>query len=343
MNGTGENSKIVLKKSNGRIKGYGTLAIALSAAVAGDCVNVYTGSHAVAAVLAAKSNVTINVLPGATVTFADTISLGAGITNFKVVGDGNLIFTNDAILLTGIIGTGNEISVRGNVTIGGYALMQELAGLQVTTVSIGGKNVTIDGVMGDGIAMIMFDSNGNSNLHCIVTAEKILSTPGLRLCPGGTMTVIADTINLSGTTQQPNNGTVNVIARVLNIGSAIAFDDVEANSSAFTFDVDEITMNYAGGGITWNGALTSLTFKKLVRIKNSNSAVNSHVLDGSNDASQLAFHGGAVLYTAGGAGSLAIKGSGSIVANRDILSNKGFDSITSAGGGSLVTNAGIAL
>lgn len=340
-------SRVVLLKDSGVSQGFNTIADAMAAADANDLILAYPGSHAVASALTAKSNVTIQVLPGATVTFAEEISLGAGITNFKIVGEGNVVFTGNAFEPAGVYGAGNGIFIGGDLTIGLLAVYQNGNYAQAAPVTLEARNVSITGdIVGQDSQPGVASMESGDSLIVVIVARSVLTVPVMCLAPslsGASLTLIADSIVCTASSFAHYAGSLNVRARIVNIGNNYLFSDPAANQSLISLEVDELLFNKAGQGINSNGTLVSLVFKKHVRIKQSATANDSHVIDVSDGSSGLRFLEGAVLHTNGGTGSLAIKGSGAIVANRDVLSNKGFDSITSAGGGALVTNAGIAL
>lgn len=336
---------VVLVKSTGRRFGFEDLETAYAVAEAFDRIECMNGAHAVASALAAKSNVTINLLPGATVTFAEEITIGAGITNFKIVGDGNVVFTTDAFKLTGIIGVGNEINVRGNVTIGALALHQEAELTQVTYVGLFGRNVTITGAnFGDGFFGIMLIENGTEvGLH--ISAENILAIPAMRIntALGAHYLVLkADTINCSNNNYH-TGASITVVARVLNLGDSSNFADPEANPCLYELSVDEINFN-SSSGIYINDANVTMTFNKHVRIKNSSNANPAHVIN-SGSSVLITFREGAVLYTAGGANSRAASPSGIIYAGRTVRSNKILDDTgpVTMDGADFETNAALVL
>lgn len=338
-------SRVVLLKDNGLSQGFDSLVNALAAADSNDLINLYPGAHAVASTIAAKSNVTINVLPGATVTFAEEITIAAGITNFKIVGDGNVVFTLNAFEVSGIIGSGNEVYVRGNITIGKLALYVT-DGIQTQKVLFSGRNVTVAGDnVGDAHWAIAHDAAGGLNISVELNAEDLLSVPCLTVAPasGSSLTINSDRIVCTGTDQLNYCANAVIRARSLDLGSNIGMDDPDANGSAFYFEVDEIKFTKAGGGITWNGALFTLCFRKHVRVKNESTAANSKVFDGTSDPSSLSFYEGAVLFVESSGSTFGIKGDGAIRANRNVCSNKGFDTITAIGSGDLIVDADVLL
>jgi hypothetical protein len=322
-------SRVVLLKDSGISQGFNTIADAMAAADANDLINVYPGAHSVASVLTAKSNVTIFTLPGASITFANHISLGTGITNFKIVGEGNISFTLNAFYSAGVHGSGNGIDIRGNLTIGGVAQYADSIEpiVQTEVVTLSAKNITIIGVdIEEANNVIIFDAVGGNDLHTVIAASEILTIPKIATypCYGGSYvtTLKADVINCVSENENNFGPNVFIKARVLNIGSNNIFLDPDViGVSYFTLEVDEINLN-AATGIDWNGSACILIFVKMSRIKNLSVANPAHVFNGVNDPSGIVFKSGAILYTAGGADSKAMLGVTNYVSNRNIYSNK---------------------
>jgi len=334
-------SRVVLLKSNGISQGFETIAAAMAAADANSLINVYPGAHAVASSIVAKSNVTINLVPGATVTFAERIQIGTDITNFKIVGDGNVVFTGRAFELIGIVGSGNEIRITGNVTVGLAILFTEYEGVQTNHVAIIARNITVTGeVFGGGLYVLGHDTIGGNNLQLVLLADEVMTVPCLAISPvmGNTsLTATADRIVCNGNGQQNFAVSLTIRARLLALGNNTNFSDPDSNTVTVYFEIDEILQSTGGSGIFVNGAINSLTFKKHVRIKNTSATINSCGIDGSNDLSNLVFQEGAVIYVAAATG-VGIKGDGSVISNRNIISNKGFDNATITGGGAFITD-----
>jgi hypothetical protein len=321
-------SRVVLLKDSGISQGFNTIADAMAAADANDLINVYPGAHSVASVLTAKSNVTIFTLPGASITFANHISLGTGITNFKIVGEGNISFTLNAFYSAGVHGSGNGIDIRGNLTIGGVAQYADSAEpiVQTEVVTLSAKNITIIGVdPGDANNVIIFDAVGGNELLTVIAASEILTIPKIAIYPCYSASYIttlkADVINCVSEIKSNFGANVIIKARVLNLGSNAGFGDPDSNSSFFTIEVEEINLNRAQG-IDWHGSLVTLIFVKMSRIKNLSVANPAHVFNGVNDPTGIVFKSGAILYTAGGADSKAMLGVTNYVSNRNIYSNK---------------------